>query len=375
MIKIFESDFDNKELNAAKAVIKSGWLTNGEVTKNFEKKIESIFLKKRANVTAVSSCTAALHLALIDSKIGRGDEVIVPALTFVSDFNVVKAVGAKPILCDVSSFKEWSPSLKDIKKVVTKKTKACILVHFAGIPCKDIFKIKKFCETKKIILIEDVAHAPGASISGEPCGSIGDYGTFSFYSNKNFSTGEGGAISSKKNSKVLKRIRSHGMTSSTLDREKGRVFSYDVSEIGLNYRIDEIRAALGIEQINKFKIKNKKRRDILLAYLDDLPDKIITPHKYAVESKIINSVDHIMPILLPSESNKEKVINSLKKQNIQTTMHYPAPWRFSAYKKEFLKSMNPVTDEITAREITLPLHTLMTQKDARKVCFELKKVI
>ena len=165
------------------------------------------------------------------------------------------------------------------------------------------------------------------------------------------------------------------MTSSTLDREKGRVFSYDVSEIGLNYRIDEIRAALGIEQINKFKIKNKKRRDILLAYLDDLPDKIITPHKYAMESKIINSVDHIMPILLPSESNKEKVINSLKKQNIQTTMHYPAPWRFSAYKKEFLKSMNPVTDEITAREITLPLHTLMTQKDARKVCFELKKVI
>ncbi len=340
-----------------------------------KKKIESIFLKKRANVTAVSSCTAALHLALIDSKIGRGDEVIVPALTFVSDFNVVKAVGAKPILCDVSSFKEWSPSLKDIKKVVTKKTKACILVHFAGIPCKDIFKIKKFCETKKIILIEDVAHAPGASISGEPCGSIGDYGTFSFYSNKNFSTGEGGAISSKKNSEVLKRIRSHGMTSSTLDREKGRVFSYDVSEIGLNYRIDEIRAALGIEQINKFKIKNKKRRDILLAYLDDLPDKIITPHKYAVESKIINSVDHIMPILLPSESNKEKVINSLKKKNIQTTMHYPAPWRFSAYKKEFLKSMNPVTDEITAREITLPLHTLMTQKDARKVCFELKKVI
>ena len=91
----------------------------------------------------MSSCTAALHLALIDSKIGRGDEVIVPALTFVSDFNVIKAVGAKPILCDVSSFKEWSPSLKDIKKVVTKKTKACILVHFAGIPLQRHFQIKK----------------------------------------------------------------------------------------------------------------------------------------------------------------------------------------------------------------------------------------
>ena len=105
--------------------------------------------------------------------------------------------------------------------------------------------------------------------------------------------------------------------------EKRKGFFYDVSEIGLNYRIDEIRAALGIEQINKFKIKNKKRRDILLAYLDDLPDKIITPHKYAVESKIINSVDHIMPILLPSESNKEKVINSLKKAKYSNNYALP----------------------------------------------------
>ena len=270
---------------------------------------------------------------------------------------------------------EWSPNLENIKKVTTKKTKACILVHFAGIPCKDILNIKKFCKKNKIILIEDVAHAPGAKIFNQSCGSIGDFGTFSFYSNKNFSTGEGGAVSSKKNIDLLKRIRSHGMTSSTLDREKGRIFSYDVSEIGLNYRIDEIRSALGIEQIKKISKKNKIRRKILITYLENLPESIISPHKLALSNPNISSVDHIMPILLPLGIKKEKVVNHLKTQNIQTTMHYPAPWNFSAYKGFFSKKENSISEEIISRELTLPLHTLMSQKDAKKVCDEIKKVI
>ncbi len=374
-IKIFESDFDQKELKAVAKVVKSGWLTNGAVTESFEEKINRNLLNDEAEAVAVSSCTAALHLALIASKIERGDEVIVPALTFVSDFNVVKALGANPILCDVSSLTEWSPSLEDVKRVTTKKTKACILVHFAGIPCKDIFKIKKFCKSKKIVLIEDVAHAPGAKIHKQSCGSIGDFGTFSFYSNKNISTGEGGAVSSKNKKDLLKRIRSHGMTSSTLDREKGRVFSYDVSEIGLNYRIDEIRAALGIEQIKKIKNKNKLRRKILLTYLENLPVNVLTPHKAALENKDLLSVDHIMPVLLPHGIERNKIVEKLKIKNIQTTMHYPAPWSFSAYKNDFSKSKTPFSTEIIDREITLPLHTLMTQKDAEKVCIELKKAI
>lgn len=375
LIKIFESDFDKNEIKAVEKVIESGWLTNGKITQSFEKKIKTTFLGNEADAVAVSSCTAALHLALLASKVGRGDEVIVPALTFVSDFNVVKAVGAKPILCDVDSLSEWSPNLENIKKVTTQKTKVCILVHFAGIPCKDILNIKKFCKKNKIILIEDVAHAPGAKIFNQPCGSIGDFGTFSFYSNKNFSTGEGGAVSSKKNIDLLKRIRSHGMTSSTLDREKGRIFSYDVSEIGLNYRIDEIRAALGIEQIKKIKIKNKLRRKILLTYLENLPENVLTPHKAALENKDLLSVDHIMPVLLPLGIERNKIVEKLKLKNIQTTMHYPAPWGFTAYKNDFSRSKTPFSTEIIDREITLPLHTLMTQKDAEKVCIELKKAI
>ena len=291
------------------------------------------------------------------------------ALNFVSDYNVVKAVGAQPILCDVDSEENWTPNLKNIKDVISKKTKCCFIVHFAGIPCKDIFKIRDFCASKDIVLIEDVAHAAGASVDGRMCGSIGDFGAFSFYSNKNIATGEGGCISSSKNIEQLKRLRSHGMSASTLDREKGRIFSYDVLEYGLNYRIDEIRSAIGIEQLKKFAIKHKKRRELVLMYLEFLPKNIVTPFSLALESKNLVSVDHIMPILIPDFEKKEELIEEFKKNKIQTTMHYPAPWSFTAYHDEF-GSINeyPVCEEIVKRELTLPLHTKMNKSDVIKVC-------
>ena len=369
MIKIFESDFCSKEQQAVQNVISSGWLTNGNVTIQFEEIIQNILLQNQCNAVAVSSATAALHLALIASNIGPGDEVIVPGLNFVSDYNVVKAVGAKPILCDVESINNWTPNLQNIKEVVSSKTKCCFVVHFAGIPCKDILEIREFCQSKSIVLIEDVAHAAGASVSGHMCGSIGDFGAFSFYSNKNIATGEGGCISSSNNIDKLKRLRSHGMSASTLDREKGRIFSYDVIEYGLNYRIDEIRAAIGIEQIKKFDLKHNKRRELVLAYLDYLPEKIITPFSSAINNSEIVAVDHIMPILLPKNADKKSLIKEFSDNQVKTTMHYPAPWNFSAYHEEFSNIDHcSVSEEIINRELTLPLHTKMSINDVKKIC-------
>tara|TARA_B100001093_G_scaffold198481_1_gene190759 strand:+ start:510 stop:1658 length:1149 start_codon:yes stop_codon:yes gene_type:complete len=369
MIKIFESDFCSKEEQAVQDVISSGWLTNGNVTIEFEKIIQNVLLQDQCNAVVVSSATAALHLGLIASNIGPGDEVIVPALNFVSDYNVVKAVGAKPILCDVDSIYNWTPNLQNIKEVTSSKTKCCFIVHFAGIPCKDIFEIREFCQSKSIVLIEDVAHAAGASVNGQMCGSIGDFGAFSFYSNKNIATGEGGCISASKNIDKLKRLRSHGMSASTLDREKGRIFSYDVLEYGLNYRIDEIRSAIGIEQIKKFDQKHSKRRELVLAYLEHLPKKIITPFSTAVKNSEIVSVDHIMPVLLPVNVDKKSIIKEFLDNEVQTTMHYPAPWSFSAYSEEF-SDISPcsVSEEIISREITLPLHPKMSINDVKKIC-------
>ena len=368
MIKIFESDFDTAEEKAVNNVIKSGWLTNGDMTIRFESDIKDILLNNNINVAAVSSCTAALHIALMASNIKEGDEVIIPALNFVSDFNVVKAVGAKPVLVDVESVDEWSPSLENIKRAITKKTKACIIVHFAGIPAKNILEISDYCKERNIVLIEDVAHAAGASINNSKCGSIGDFGAFSFYSNKNISTGEGGCISTKREIKKIKELRSHGMTASTLDREKGRVFSYDVSNVGLNYRIDEIRSAIGIEQLKKFEQKHKIRKQHVMTYLENLPKNIRTPYENVVGNSSINTVDHIFPVLLPKENIKSEVIEKLKQKKIQTTMHYPAPWNFSAYKNEFSSKGFEVTKEITDRELTLPLHTKMSYSDVKYVC-------
>lgn len=368
MIKIFESDFDTAEEKAVNDVIKSGWLTNGDMTISFENHLRDIILDNTTHVAAVSSCTAALHIALMASDIKKGDEVIVPALNFVSDFNVIKAVGAKPVLVDVESVDVWSPSLENIKRAVTKKTKACIIVHFAGIPAKNIFEIADYCKQRNIVLIEDVAHAAGATINDIKCGSIGDFGAFSFYSNKNISTGEGGCISTKQEIKKIKELRSHGMTASTLDREKGRVFSYDVSNVGLNYRIDEIRSAIGIEQLKKFDWKHKIRKELVLAYLDNLPNNISTPFENVIGNSSIITVDHIFPILLPHKKNRLEVIENLKQNKVQTTMHYPAPWGFSAYKNEFSSKSLNITREITERELTLPLHTRMSISDVRYIC-------
>jgi len=374
-IKIFESDFDSAEVDAVRDVVVSGWLTNGAVTKRFENLIGDTLLGGVQSAVAVSSCTAAIHLALIASDVTAGDEVIVPALTFVSDFNVVRAVGATPILCDVASLTNWTPSLQNIQDVVSARTKCCIIVHFAGIPCLDIFKIREFCINNNIVLIEDVAHAAGASISGEYCGTIGDYGAFSFYSNKNISTGEGGCITTKHDVKALERLRSHGMTTSTMDRDKGRAFTYDVSEVGLNYRIDEMRSALGIAQLDKFSIKHKKRRSLVQKYLQLLPDSVTTPFSGALQNETICSVDHIFPILLPLNINRDQLRTSLLDSGIQTTMHYPEPWSFSAYDQQFSENDCPVVSEITKRELTLPLHTRMSLDDVAYICSSLKSYL
>lgn len=370
-IKLFESDFDEATALEVADVIRSGWLTNGQQTIKFEEEIGNILGLKQNNIISVSSATAALHLILISIGIKPGDEVISPALTFVSDFNVVNACNGVIKFCDVESVREWSPSVQNIEENLTKKTKAVMVTHFAGIPAKNILEIKELCQSRNIILIEDCAHALGASIDEEYCGTIGDFGAFSFYSNKNISTGEGGVISTRREdfSNTLRMIRSHGMTTSTLDREKGRAFSYDVIKYGLNYRFDEIRATLGLNQLRQFKSKHDIRDLLVDEYVNNFKGTDI----YTIFNEDLNltkrhSVNHIMPILLPNDVDKQKIIAALQKKNIQSSMHYPPPWGMTAYKNECKKEQLPVTEEITRRELTLPLHTNMKIDDVKIIC-------
>jgi dTDP-4-amino-4,6-dideoxygalactose transaminase len=374
-IQLFKLNYDSREVDAVSSVVTSGWLSMGEKTANFERRFGD-FLGPDVFCKAVSNGTAALHIALLALDVHKGDEVIIPSLTFVADANIVTMVGATPVLADTNSLEDWNVSIEEIEKKITKRTKAVIVVHYAGYPQKDIDSISQLCRKKGIGLIEDVAHAPGASINGKKCGTFGDIGCFSFFSNKNLSIGEGGMVSTLDSqlNKRLSYFRSHGMTTLTLDRHKGRAITYDVAQPGLNYRIDEMRAAIGIVQLEKLQEGNTKRGELTKRYRKNLSSSAVSiPFEDQAPNAV--SVYHILPVLLPDSANRIAVIGELKKKKIQSSIHYPPFWDFKAYKGQFLPNDTPVTADICRRQLTLPLFPTMTEDEVDQVCSALLEAL
>ena len=366
-IQLFKLNFNHREVKAVSDVVSGGWLSMGEETISFEESFGS-FLGKDIYCKAVSNGTAALHMALLALDVEDGDEVIIPSLTFVADINVVNLVGAIPILADSRDLDDWNMSLDSIKQKVTDKTKALIVVHYAGYPCKDIVAISEFCRERGIGLIEDVAHAPGASIDGKRCGTFGDVGCFSFFSNKNLSIGEGGMVSTLSPAlhNKLRYLRSHGMTMLTLDRHKGRSITYDVAQPGLNYRMDEMRSAIGLVQLEKLPAGNLRRGELTQRYRSRLAGTaVMIP--FDAQSEKTESVYHILPVLLPQGTDRVMIIGALKEKGIQSSIHYPPFWDFTAYKGQFSSNDSPVTAEICRRQLTLPLFPTMTDKEVDQV--------
>jgi dTDP-4-amino-4,6-dideoxygalactose transaminase len=362
-IQLFRLNFDEQEVAAVSKVVAEGWLTMGEETKMFESNFEQ-FLGENCYCTAVSNGTAALHMALLALGVGPEDEVIIPSLTFVADVNVVTIVGASPVLADASSMQDWNMSVESVERQITQRTKAVIVVHYAGYPCKDIEAISQLCKNRGIGLIEDVAHAPGASVDGKSCGTFGDIGCFSFFSNKNLSIGEGGMVSTCNPDlhRILGYLRSHGMTTLTLDRHKGRAITYDVAHAGLNYRMDEMRAAIGSVQLRKLPNGNSRRGDLTRRYRSNFRLSPMTI-PFEEQGKNLNSVYHILPVLLPKGTDRITIIGALKEKGIQSSIHYPPFWDFTAYKGQFSPDDSPITAEICRRQLTLPLFPTMTNEE------------
>lgn len=367
-IQLFKLNFDGRETEAVAKVVDGGWLSMGEEIIKFEESFGK-FLGDGAHCKAVANGTAALHMALLALDVGRGDEVIIPSLTFVADVNVVNLVGATPKLADATSLHDWNMSLESVEQQITEKTKAVIVVHYAGYPCRDITAISNLCRDKGIGLIEDVAHAPGATVDGKVCGTFGDVGCFSFFSNKNLSIGEGGMVSTldPQLDKKLGYLRSHGMTTLTLDRHKGRAITYDVSQSGLNYRMDEMRAAIGSVQLDKLPAGNARRGELTERYRSNLRGSAVL---IPFEEQALNatSVYHILPVLLPENADRIAVIGALKEKRIQSSIHYPAFWDFIAYEGQFSPNDSPVTAVICRRQLTLPLFPTMTEDEVDQVC-------
>ena len=359
-IPLSDIDFDEAESLAVQSVLKSRWLTMGKVTQEFEATFAAHVQAKHA--IAVTNATAALHLACLALGLGPGDEVIVPSLTFVATANAVRYVGATPIFADIISSDDLNISPKAVESLVNARTRAIIVVHYAGYSC-DMEAILSIAKQHNLFVIEDAAHAVGSELDGRPLGTWGDVGCFSFFSNKNMTTGEGGMMTTNNDdlAQKLNRLRSHGMTSLTWDRHKGHAYSYDVIDLGYNYRIDEIRAAIGLAQLSKVERNNERRRSLTQVYRDalqELAPQVAVPF----QSHMGKTSAHIMPILLPQETKRKEFIDSMKENGIQTSIHYPPIHTFTAYKDTMSWDL-PVTEDVAKREITLPLYPAMSNDD------------
>ena len=359
-IPLSDIDFGPEETSAVLNVLESRWLTMGGVTQAFEGEFSAYVGAKYS--LAVANCTAALHMACLAIDLHPGDEVLLPALTFVATANAIRYTGAMPVFADVTSENNLNISPESIEQHITPRTRAIIVVHYGGYPC-DMPRIMDIAKKHKLYVIEDDAHAIGSELDGIKLGNWGDLSCFSFFSNKNMTTGEGGMVTTNDDgfAKKLSLFRSHGMTSMTWDRHKGHAWSYDVVELGYNYRIDEIRAALGRVQLGKLEANNVRRRSLVKQYreaLQELVPEVIAPF----ENHPGISSAHIMPILLPDGTDRTCFMENMKAQGIQTSIHYPPIHHFTAY-QEITNSVLPVTENVVEREVTLPLYPLMKDED------------
>ena len=352
-IPLFDLNYGTEEEEAVLRVLRSKWLTMGPETEALEHEFSDYFKIKHA--VAVSNCTTALHLANLAVGVKQGIEVICPSLTFVATSNSVIYAGGTPVFADIISTDDWTISPHEIEKKINKNTRVIIVMHYGGFACQ-MDEILNIATTNNIQVIEDAAHCPGSTYKGKKLGSIGNISCFSFFSNKNISTGEGGMICTNNDdyANYIKIIRSHGMTSATLDRHHGHAYSYDVTDLGYNYRIDEIHAALARCQLKKLETGNEHRRLAATHYKDALSksDKIKIPFgNYCFPANY-----HIFPILLDKSIDRHDLMVFLREKGIQTSIHYPPIHQFSYYKAIMRNQILHNTDFISRHELTLPMY-------------------
>ena len=353
----------DEEREAVDEVLRSGWLSMGPRTEEFERALGATL--GVANVLAVANGTAALHLAAAALELGPGDEVIVPALTFVASAAGIRATGASVVLGDSLSLDDFALDPAEIDRLAGPATRAVVILHYGGHPA-DVDALLAAAERHGLLVIEDAAHALGASVDGRACGALGDAGCFSFFPNKNMTTGEGGAVAfaGEDAAERGRRLRSHEMTTLTWDRHRGHASSYDVLGLGFNYRIDEIRAALGTVQLGRLPQLNETRGALSERYRK----RLAASERVAVPSQggRGRSAYHLATLVADSPELRDELREALRAERIQTSVHYPAISTFTAYAGS--RAHVPRAEEIAARSLTLPLHPNLRFEDVDLVC-------
>ena len=365
---------DDELVRAAADTVKSGWWSMGPRVAEFEEKFAELCGSSHA--LAVANGTAALHLALLAVECGPGDEVLVPSLNFVAAANTIVHTGATPVFVDICGDDDLNMDPADVEAAVTPATKAIVVLHYGGYAA-DLDALMGIAEKHSLVIVEDAAHAPGGTYNGRKCGTFGAIGCFSFFSNKNLPVGEGGMMVTDDDElrERLRLLRSHGMTTLTWDRHRGHAHSYDVVTHGFNYRLDEIRAALGLVQLNRLPKENERRAEISARYRKELHGTAgITMPFPDPEAQDLSS-HHLAVVLMPAGVDRFAVRTALEERRIQTSVHYPPIHQFSAYDE--LGGRRPLlrTDAVADRVLTLPLYAGMSEDQIETVVGELVSAV
>jgi len=372
-LPLFDLRLQPQDLQAVAETLRSGWLTLGPRTAAFEEAFAEQLGVRHA--IAVSSCTAALHLAYLAAGVGPGDEVIVPSFTFAATAAAVIYCGGTPVFAEITSRANPNIDPDDVERLITDRTKAVCAVHFAGYAAA-VDRLKELCDAHGIALIEDVAHAPSAQLHGRKLGAWGTAGAFSFFSNKVLSVGEGGLLSTNDDdvAAFVRSRRSHAMTSGTWERHNGSTDTYDVVGLGFNYRLDEPRSALLLSRLGRIEQEIERRRELTVRYRELLGgvDGIIVPF---TDEQVPDSSCYVLPIMLERDGLQAEVSAGLRERGIQTSIFYPSIHRFSAYRERFPGVSLPLTELASRTELTLPFYPHMSFDDQDRVATALAEVI
>ena len=364
-IPLFDLRLEREDIDAVAETLRSGWLTMGPRTQAFEEAFAAHLGVRHA--VAVSSCTAALHLAYMAAGVGPGDEVIVPSFTFAATATAVVYCGGTPVFADIASLENPSIDPAAVERLIGPRTKAVAAVHFAGYAAP-VDRLREICDRHGLALIEDAAHTPSAELGGRKLGTFGLAGCFSLFSNKVLSVGEGGLLTTDDDDTAAfaRLARSQGMTSGTWDRHTGRTDSYDVVRLGWNYRLDEPRSALAHSRLLRLEADIERRRELVRGYRERLGaiPGVLVPYR---DEDVATSTCYVMPVMV--DPGRRDAVRTLMRDEfgVQTSIFYPAVHEFTVYRDMLPATELPLTEQAARSEITLPLFPHMTAEEQDRV--------
>lgn len=368
---------EQEEIDEVVDSLKSGWLGTGPKVAKFEEAFK--IYKAVEFAAAVNSCTAALHLSILAADIKPGDEVITTPMTFCATINAIIHSGAIPVLADVDA-ETMNIDPAQVEAKITSKTRAILLVHFAGRPC-DMDALMSLAQKNDLKVIEDCAHAIEATYQGKPTGTFGDFGCFSFYATKNIVTGEGGMVLAKRREDIdrIKILALHGMSQDAWQRFSDKGYKqYFITDIGFKYNMMDLQAAIGIHQLRRIEKYWQRRREIWERYTQafaDLPIKIPA----TVDSDIRHAY-HLFTILIDetrSAISRNNFLNAISKEKIGTGVHYLSIPEHPYYRKNFGWEPEdyPNAMRIGRQTVSLPLSAKLTDDEVSTVINSTKRLL